>query len=45
MCDLSEGYCDVWIERWIRARKTHACMACRESIHPGETYHRTKWVS
>jgi hypothetical protein len=25
---------------WVRARKAHRCYACRETIRPGDLYHR-----
>ena len=40
MCDFVDGYCDVWINRWIRARKARPCMACKEVIEVGDVYHK-----
>lgn len=34
-----------YVERWVRARKTHQCVECAEDIKPGEEYQRVsgKW--
>lgn len=44
MCDIADGRCDVWVSRWLRARKSHECMACGERVLPAETYHKVNWV-
>lgn len=42
MCDIADGTCPVWDERWVTARKSHRCIACGETVEPGHTYHRTE---
>lgn len=39
MCDLADP-CDIWDGTWPRARKSHSCQACAETIEPGHLYHR-----
>lgn len=34
----------VYHERQVRARKAHACSACRETIPAGTAYVRVTWV-
>jgi hypothetical protein len=36
--------CEVTDDVWRKARKTHTCSACRETIAPGQRYHRTFYV-
>ena len=38
MSQSFDEYCDVWCEANIKARKPHKCMACKETIQPGQTY-------
>ena len=40
MCDIADGTCPVWESRDVTARKAHTCMACKEAIEAGATYHR-----
>ena len=38
MCDV-DALPGTSARRWQRARKTHTCTACRETIRPGDLYH------
>lgn len=42
MCDEAEGACPVWLVRTVRARKTHQCLGCRETIAVGQDYRVTE---
>ncbi len=44
MCGEADERCAVWRATWVRARKTHECMACNETISATERYHRVNWV-
>ncbi len=40
MCDPQDCDSNIWLgDRWRKARMSHACCACRESIQPGYRYH------
>lgn len=41
MCDEAEEYYTVFRESKVRARKSHACCACKETIEPKHIYYRT----
>jgi len=38
MCDVDGEGPAVWSEAWRRARKPHRCIACHETITPGDLY-------
>jgi hypothetical protein len=38
MCDIDDDGPDAWQSTWRKARKEHACCACRETIRSGDVY-------
>ena len=38
MSDVCEEYCEIYEERYVRARKPHTCCACKATIQPGHRY-------